>query len=271
MIRRVVLLLSMFVLLATPTFAKRSKVPALEAGTIRAEPKADAAAVLEIKKGDNLLVLGKQGDWSQVLTDGGKKGWILSKVVSAGGLADLDPNATTVAAMEGDTAIAMRGRPSPPRTLIVSMGGMKGDAAKKLGEIVKSERKLKLLEVREEAATKTGLDGAKELAGAQEADLVVALQSAPGDALTYEFVDLKHKAVLGGGTTTTKEPAKEVAAALAKATEELLKNPAVSAAKPAALPEVTPAAAVPTATAEEAKKTGVGIPKGLAPKSKIRK
>src|SRR5688500_16226471 len=79
MVRRVLLLLAAATLFAAPALAKRSKVPAIEAGTVRETPAADGKVVVEVKKGDNLLVLGKQGDWSQVMTDGGKKGWVLSK------------------------------------------------------------------------------------------------------------------------------------------------------------------------------------------------
>lgn len=270
MVRRVVLLLSALVLFAAPALAKRSKVPALEAGTIRAAPKADADLVVEVKKGENLMVLGKSGEWSQVLTDGGKKGWVLTKVVSAGGLSDLDMSATTVAAAEGDTAIAMRGRPSPPRAVIVGMGGLKDDATKKLGDLVKGERKLKVLEVREEAATRPGspaggLEGATELAGTHKADVVVAIQAASGDAIQYEIVDLKHKSVLATGTTTTAKPVDEVAAALATATEALVKNPADTAA--VATPAPTPEAAKPAATATPKKKKT----KKLAPNKLIRK
>src|SRR5262245_21351813 len=121
MLRRVLLVIPAVLLLASPALAGRSKVPALEASVVRAEPKADAAKVVDIKKGDKLMVLGKQGDWSQVSTDAGKKGWVLTKVVSAGGLAALDPNATNVAAVENDTAMAMRGRPSAPRTVVIGM------------------------------------------------------------------------------------------------------------------------------------------------------
>lgn len=239
MARRLLLLIAALSLFAVPALAAaKKKVPALDAGVIRAEPKADAAKVLDVKKGDLLMVTGKQGEWSQVMADGGKKGWILSKLVSTGGLSALDANATTVAAAEGDTALAMRGRPNPPRTLIVGMGALKNDATKKLGELVKGERKLKVFEVRDEATTKTGsaaggLDGATQLAGTQQADLVIAIQAATGDALSYEIVDLKHKTVLGTGTTTTGKPVEEVATAVAKATEELVKNPANAATVPA--------------------------------------
>ena len=255
MVRRSLFLLAALVLLAVPALAaKKSKVPALEAGVVLAEPKAGATKVVDVKKGDNLMVIGKQGEWSQVLTDGGKKGWILSTVVSAGGLSGLDANATTVAAMEGDTALAMRGRPNPPRTVVVGMGGMKNDATKKLGEMLKGERKLKILEVRDEATTKAGsaaggLEGATQLAGAQQADVVVAIQAATGDALQYEIVDLKHKAVLGTGTTTTAKPVEEVAAAVGKATEEMVKNPAdTSATTPAPAAVASPEATVAPAT-----------------------
>ena len=260
MVRRVILLLSALVLFAAPAFAKRSKVPALEASSVRAEPKADAAVVLEVKKGDKLMVLGKSGPWSQVLTDGGEKGWVLTKVVSAGGLSGLDASATTVAAAEGNTAIAMRGRPSPPLTVIVGLGGVKDEATSKLGELVKAERKLKVLEVREEATTKSGspaggLEGAAQLAGAHKADVVVAIQAAEGSALAYEIVDLKHKSVLATGTTTTAKPVEEVAAAVAKATETMAKNPAEASAvmTPAATPAATPEVAKPAATAAPAK------------------
>lgn len=275
MVRRILLLLAAMSLLAVPAFAKRSKVPALEAGTIRAEPKADATKVVDVKKGENLLVLGKQGEWSQVQTDGGKKGWILSKAVSTGGLAALDSTATDVTAAEGDSALAMRGRPFVPRTIVVGMGGLKSDLPKRLGELLTTGRKLKILEVRDEAAAKTGsaaggLDGATQLAGAKGADLVVAIQAATGDAITYEIVDLKHKAVLGAGTTTTTKPIDEVAAAVAKATEDLVKNPADTAAAPAATSSDAAAAASPAATAAPAATPSRATKKG-APHSIMKK
>lgn len=251
MVRRVLLLLAAATLLAVPALAKRSKVPALEAGTVRETPAADGKVVVEVKKGDNLLVLGKQGDWSQVMTDGGKKGWVLSKTVSAGGLAALDPSAMTVAAAEGDTALAMRGRPNPPRTVIVGMGGLESKTTKKLGELVKAERKLKVLEIRDEAGVKGGLAGAKELAAKQPADVVVAIQQGEGTSLKYEVIDLKHSAVLGSGSGATVE---EVAAAVGKMTESLVKNPA-DATKKTEPPATTPAVD-PGSVKTDVKKTG---------------
>lgn len=267
MIRRSLFLLAALTLLAVPALAGRSKKPALTPGVIRAEPNDKAAKVVDVKKGENLMVLGKKGDWSNVQTDAGKKGWVLSSVVSSGGLEGLDPNATTVAAAEGETAIAMRGRPFVPATVVVGMGGLKNDASKKLGELLKAERKLKILEVRDEAATKTGsaaggLDGATQLAGTQKADLVVAIQAGTGDALIYEIVDLKNKAVLGTGTTTSAKPVEEVATAVAKVTAELTKNPADQSAAttpaPAAAATAAPAA-IASPTPDDAKK-GTGNP-----------
>ena len=222
MVRRALMLLAAATLFATPALAGRAKVPALEAGTVRETAAADGKVVVEVKKGDNLMVLGKRGEWSQVMTDGGKKGWVLSKVVSAGGLSSLDSSSTVVAAAEGDTAMALRGRPNPPRTVIVGMGGVKSDMVKKLGELVKAEKKLKVLEVKDEASVKAGLEGAKELAGKNPADVVVSLQQ-DGTSLKYEVVDLKHAAVLGSGTGATVE---EVAKGVANLTAELVKNPA---------------------------------------------
>jgi len=225
-----------------------------------------------VKKGENLLVTGKQGEWSSVQTDSGKKGWVLSTVVSAGGLAGLDTSSTTVAAAEGDTALAMRGRPFVPRTLVLGMGALKGDSTKKLGELLKASSKLKVLEVRDEAMTKPGsaaggVDGATQLMGTQTADLVVAIQSAgTGDALMYEVVDLKNKKVLGAGTTTSAKPVDEVVEAVAVATKELTKNPADAAAVPA-VPAATPALAVtPVPAASPAVET-----KSKAPGLKYKK
>ena len=267
MIRRSLLfLLAALTLLAVPALAARSKKPALTPGVIRAEPNDKAAKVADVKKGENLLVTGKQGDWSSVQTDAGKKGWVLSSVVSSGGLEGLDPNATTVAAAEGSTAIAARGRPFVPATVVVGMGGLKSDASKKLGELLKADRKLKILEVRDEAATKTGsaaggIDGATQLAGTQKADLVVAIQAADGDALRYEIVDLKHKTVLGTGTTTSAKPVEEVATAVANVTAELTKNPADAAAATTPAPAATVApASTPAAPAKVEKgKGGPGL------------
>lgn len=270
MVRRILSLLAVTMLLAAPALAKRAKTPALQPAAVLAEPKDGATKVIDVKKGENLMVLGKKGDWSQVMTDGGKKGWVKSSVVSAGGFDAVDPSSMEVAAAEGDTALAIRARPNPPRTVIIGVGGISDEETKRIADVIKKqEQGLRVLEVRTEkslagASPAGGLDGAKKLAAAKKADLVIALQSGTGDALLYEIVDVKNAKVLANGTaaksaTEQRLPADQVAAAVVTATAGLTKSPAD--AKPVATPAGDAATTkAPDAPAEAAKAAPTATP-----------
>ena len=268
MVRRILTVLATAMLVAAPALAGRSKVPALQPAAVLAEPTEGATKVVDVKKGDSLMVLGKKGEWSQVMTDGGKKGWVKSSVVSAGGLGAVDTTGMEVAAAEGDTALAIRARPNPPRTVIVGVGGISVEETKRIAEVIKKqEQGLKVLEVRTEKEGKGttpagGLEGAKVLAASKKAELVIALQPGAADALVYEIVDVKNGKVLANGTAAKgeKEPADQLAAAVVTATAELTKSPA-----DAAKPQVTPATDGSTTKAPEATPTpGAGAVKPAA-------
>lgn len=121
------LLLLAAALLAVPGFAaaKRAQLPALSATSMRAEPKESAAVIAPVKVGDKLTVLESRPDWTQVANAAGKRGWIPTKVVGeVKSTAPVATGNTTVAAAEGSTAMAVRGKPTPPPVVVGTAGTM---------------------------------------------------------------------------------------------------------------------------------------------------
>ena len=213
--RFLLLVVSVVTLFSVPAFAAKKKVAALDGATVRAEAKADAASVIEIKKGDMVTVLGKQGEWSQVLTSDGKKGWVPSKVVETGGFGSMDAGGTTVAAAEGTSAIGIRARPSKIRTVVIAAGGTKVADVKALSDLLKKEKELMVVDTRADATIKAetpagGVEGAAKLGESKKADLVIALRKVDGGAMAYEVVDVKNRTVLSTGTTEASKDAKIV-------------------------------------------------------------
>ena len=251
MVRRALFFLVVALLAALPALAGRAKVPALEAATLLAEPKAGAAKVVDIKKGDAVLVLGKQGEWSQVLADGGKKGWVKTSVVSAGGLDSIDTSSVEVAAAEDSTALAIRAKRNPPKTAIIGVDGLTDAVLKSVADGVKKDSQLKVVDARVDTKTKGaatpagGLAGAKLFAKAKRADLVVALRPDTADParVAYEIVDVKNGKVLGTGSAA----ADQLVTVINSTTAELTKSPAaVPAASPVPTVDVPKEALRPT-------------------------
>lgn len=196
--------------LAVPVLAsaKRAQVPAKSATSMRAEPAESAAVVAPVKAGDKLTLIESRPDWSQVANAAGKKGWVPTKVVGeAKGTAKVATGNTTVAAAEGSTATAMRGKPGKRRAVVVGAGGLSDEMVKRVAESLRANPKVEVV----------------------EPDVVITVKSAAGTTLTYEAVDPKTGAVLGSGTLTD---ANDAGAALTPAIDAL----------PASAPTAAPAA-----------------------------
>lgn len=219
-------------LLAPSAQAKRPSVAAAEPATVRAEPDEKGAEVVTVKAGDKLVLLGTRGDWTQVMTAAGKRGWVPSKVVPqekpSGGASGLKvASSGTVGASEGSTAVAMRGRPTvKKRTLVVGTGNLDLTVVRRVADLLRGDPHLEIVAVRSEAGVKPGspaggVEGAEQLAGGDKAELVVGLMGSGGASIIYEVVDLKKDAVLvKGGTsdaTDPRIPVEEVAAAVREA------------------------------------------------------
>jgi TonB family protein len=50
---------------------------------VRAEPRTDAAVVMQVRRGDRLGLIGAAGGWSRVRLSGGSTGWVASQHVAA--------------------------------------------------------------------------------------------------------------------------------------------------------------------------------------------
>ena len=226
------LALAALILVAPVAEAKRPSVAAAEATTVRAEPDEKGAEVVAVKAGDKLVLLGTRGDWTQVMTSSGKRGWVPSKVVpqekTGGGTSGVKvASSGTVGASEGSTAVAMRGRPTvKKRTLVVGTGNLDLNVVRRVADLLRGDPHLEIVAVRSETGVKGGspaggVDGAAQLGGGDKADVVVGLMGSGGDSLLYEVVDLKRDVVLAkGGTsdaTDPRIPVEEVAAAVREA------------------------------------------------------
>ena len=193
MIRRL-LVAALVLVLPAVAFAKRQQVTAKTAGVLRAEASDSGKEVAKVAAGDKLTVLTTKDGWVNVATTTGKKGWVPAAVVPDVKMTSSTVNTgstTTVAAAEGSTAAAMRGRPgTKKRTVVV------GDAAaiKEVGEALRANPKLDVI----------------------DADYVVIVRKADDGSLQYELADLKK-----GETSVTKtatspaDLAKDVGAATA--------------------------------------------------------
>ena len=110
--------------------AKRAQLPALSASSLRAEPKDNAAVVAPVKAGDKLTILESRPDWTQVANAAGKKGWVPTKVVGeVKTTTAVATGNTQIAAAEGSTAMAVRGKPTPPPAVVGTSGAMATPAA----------------------------------------------------------------------------------------------------------------------------------------------
>lgn len=146
MIRRF-LVVVLVLLVPAITFAKRQKVAAKAAASVRATASETAKEVVKVKAGDQVTVLSTKGEWVNVATTAGKKGWLPLKVVPdaksattvSTGSAD-----TTIAAAEGSTATAMRGRPAQNKTRILLQGD--SDAVAQLREALAKNPKVEVVE-----------------------------------------------------------------------------------------------------------------------------
>ena len=114
-------------LMAVPALvaAKRAQLPALSASSMRTEPTESATVVAPVKVGDKLTVLESRPDWTQVANAAGKRGWVPTKVVGeVKSTAPVATGNTQVAAAEGSTAMAARGKPTPPPAVVGTAGTM---------------------------------------------------------------------------------------------------------------------------------------------------
>ncbi|HVO31176.1 MAG TPA: SH3 domain-containing protein [bacterium] len=236
-------LFSLLLLVAAPALAKRQSVAAKATATVRADADDGADSVATVKKGDMLTILGSKGDWTNVQTKDGTQGWVKSSVVSEkkASFDSMGTSSTTVAAAEGSTEGAIRGKGVKRKTVVVGTGGLPIDVVKsvatRLGKIpqvtvVDQQAQKKAAE----GSPAGGVDGAGKSAAAKKGDLVVALAAGENQSLLYEIVDLKKKAVIGSGTAAGAD---ELGTAVEKA---LLAAPA------AASPTATSAGAAATAT-----------------------
>lgn len=196
--------------LAVPVLAsaKRAQVPAKSATTMRAEPAESAAVVAPVKAGDKLTVIESRPDWSQVANAAGKKGWVPTKVVGEPkGTAKVATGNTTVAAAEGSTAMAVRGKPGKRRAVVMG-AGLPEASMKKVTDALRGNPKLDVV----------------------EPDVVVMVKPSTGTTHTYEVLDAKTGAVLGAGTAKDLDEAMTAVGASLETTSAVAPAPMASPA-----------------------------------------
>ncbi len=180
MIRRV-FVLTLVLLLPAIALAKRQQVVAKSATVLRDSAADTAKEVAKVAAGDKLTVLSTKGEWANVATAAGKKGWVPLKVVpdaKTTAAVSTGTSSTTVAAAEGSTSAAMRGRPGFAKTRTIVVG--EADAVKQVGDALRANAKLEVL----------------------DADYVIMVKKAADGSLTYEVSDVK------AGTTSAAKAAK---------------------------------------------------------------
>lgn len=221
---RLFALLSLVAILALslPALAKRTTVAAKMPATLRAEAKDDAASVGTVKKGENLTVLGASGDWSNVQTTAGKKGWVKTTVVSdkKASLDSMNTDTTTIAAAENTTASAIRGKGVKRKTAVVGTSALPAATLKAVTDELKGIPQVTVVDSHVEKTALTGEAAAKKAGAAKKADLVVFVSALANGALSYEFADLKSGSILAKGETKgadAKDAAREVQEALSQA------------------------------------------------------
>jgi hypothetical protein len=250
MSRRLAVLVSLVFafLFASIASAKRPTVPARMDASMKATADDSAAEVVKVKKGDALTTLGSQSGWTKVMTAAGKQGWVKNDVV-------VDPskttavntgNTTTVAAAEGSTAGAMRGKPGKLKTIVLATGGTTLDTAKRVADLLRKDTRLDVVDVKtaKEPLAGNGVDAAKQLAAAKKGQLVITVASGAGGSLGWQVIDVRNDgALLGNGATdSTTDPKKPVddAATAIKAVIPSTNAAAVASPAAAASPEASP-------------------------------